>query len=90
MKVPMLHLVEVPQIDASQRTIGELIRDRERSLLVILRLRVIILNRRPEDHILEQAGFPLQHGKGGGVLATALSRFRQPIVRMRLTRSSGQ
>jgi prophage regulatory protein len=42
MKIPMLDIVDVLHIDAGQRTIGELIRDRERSLLEILRLRALM------------------------------------------------
>jgi hypothetical protein len=42
MKVPMPAIVDALYIDAGHRTIGELIRDRERSLQEILRLRAII------------------------------------------------
>jgi prophage regulatory protein len=42
MKVTMLDIVDVLHIDAGQRTIGELIRDRERSLMEIVRLRTLV------------------------------------------------
>lgn len=42
MKIPMIDIVDILHIDAGHRTIGELIRDRERSLQEILRLRAII------------------------------------------------
>jgi prophage regulatory protein len=42
MKGTMLDIVDILHIDAGQRTIGELIQDRERSLQEILRLRALV------------------------------------------------
>ena len=90
----MLDIVDILHIDAGQRTIGELIRDRERSLLEIMRLRALISAtaskrcsppvRSAEDSDRESTGYPTEKLIKLADLCKLLDMARSTIYKLKM------